>query len=124
MRRFRASSVTPAAVIRAQSLVSLVAGIVATAIILVAARPAYTYYSPRSLPGVVIGLLIGMIRLLSVGVLIASLFRSTRTAQGAGLIAFFPVAVVAAAGSLASAPARRDMNAAQVRPALRLAWSP
>jgi ABC-2 type transport system permease protein len=98
MRRFRASSVTALAVIGAQSLVNLIAALVATLLILLAARPVYTYHSPRSLPGVAIGFVIGMFSFLSIGVLIASLFRSSRAAQGAGLVAFFPAWLISGAG--------------------------
>jgi len=90
IRRFRASSVPVAAVVLAQAIVSLIVAIVATALLLVAARPAYTYHFPSSLPGVVLGFVVGLISFLAIGTLIAGVSRSTRSAQGISFIAFFP----------------------------------
>jgi ABC-2 type transport system permease protein len=98
MRRFRASSVPFVGVIIAQALVSFVVAIVATAILLVAARPAYSYDPPGSLVGVVIGFVLGLVAFLAIGLLIATASRSTRAAQGISFIAFFPLWLLSGAG--------------------------
>src|SRR5437879_13855639 len=98
LRRFRASSVPVAAVVLAQAIVSLIVAIAATALLLVAARPAYTYHFPSSLPGVVLGFVVGLISFLAIGTLIAGVSRSTRSAQGISFIAFFPLWLLSRAG--------------------------
>jgi ABC-2 type transport system permease protein len=98
LRRFRASSVPVGAVVLAQALVSFIVAIAATAVLLLAARPVYTYHLPHSLPGVVIGFVIGLLSFLAIGLLIAGLFPSTRSAQGVGFIAFFPLWLLSGAG--------------------------
>ena len=98
MRRFRASSVPVAAVVLAQAIVSVIVAIAATALLLVAARPAYTYHFPSSLPGVVLGFVVGLISFLAIGTLIAGVSRSTRSAQGISFIAFFPLWLLSGAG--------------------------
>jgi len=98
MRRFRASSVPVAGVVLAQAVVSFMVAIAATVLLLLAARPAYTYHFPHSLPGVVLGFVVGLISFLTVGLLIAGVSRSTRSAQGISFVAFFPLWLLSGAG--------------------------
>ena len=98
MRRFRASAVPILGVVLAQGIVCLAVAIVATVILLAAARPAYTYHSPYSVSGVVLGFLIGTVSFLAVGFLIAGVARTTRAAQAVGFIAFFPLWLLSGAG--------------------------
>jgi ABC-2 type transport system permease protein len=98
MRRFRASSVPVAGVVLAQAVVSFMVAIVATVLLLLAARPAYTYHFPHSLPGVVLGFVVGLISFLAIGLLIAGVSRSTRSAQGISFVAFFPLWLLSGAG--------------------------
>lgn len=97
-RRFRASSVPLAGVVLAQAIVSFIVAIVATSILLIAARPAYTYHFPQSLAGVLIGFVVGLVSFLALGLLIAGVSRSTRSAQGISFIAFFPLWLLSGAG--------------------------
>ena len=98
MRRFRASSVPVIAVILAQALVCVVVALGATALLLAVARPVYFYPLPQFLPGVVLGFALGLVALLCLGLLVVALFPSTRAAQGAGLILFFPMYLICGAG--------------------------
>lgn len=98
VRRFRASAVPLAAVVLAQSIVSSVIAVLATAVLLVAARPAYTYYIPHSLFGVLIGFVLGLVSFLGIGLLIAGVSRTVRTAQAIGFVAFFPLWLLSGAG--------------------------
>ena len=98
MRRFRASSVPAVAVILAQALICFVVGLVATALLLAVARPVYVYAFPQHFAGVALGYLLGMAAFLSLGLLIAALFPSSRAAQGAGLILFFVMYLICGAG--------------------------
>jgi len=66
MRRFRASSVPVAGVVLAQAVVSFIVAIAATAVLLLAARPVYAYHFPQSLPGVVLGFVVGLISFLAI----------------------------------------------------------
>jgi ABC-2 type transport system permease protein len=98
MRRFRASSMPVLAVILAQTLVCFVAAIAATAVLLLVARPAYVYDAPQSLPGVMLGFVVGLAALLALGLLVAALFPTASAAQGVGLILFFPMYLISGAG--------------------------
>ncbi len=98
MRRFRASSVPVPAVILAQTLVCFLAAIAATAVLLLLARPAYVYHVPQSLPGVMLGFVVGLAALLALGLLVAALFPTAGAAQGVGLILFFPLYLISGAG--------------------------
>ena len=98
VRRFRASAVPLAAVVLSQSIVSFVIAVLAAAILLVAARPAYTYYVPQSPVGVLIGFVLGLIAFLGIGLLIAVVSRTVRTAQAIGFVAFFPLWLLSGAG--------------------------
>ncbi len=97
MRRFRASSVPVAGVVAAQLAVCFAVGIAATAVLLLLARPAYLYDVPRSLPGVVLGFVVGMAGFLGLGLLVAALFPTTRTAQSVGMVLFFPLYMISGA---------------------------
>jgi ABC-2 type transport system permease protein len=91
MRRFLASSVSGATLVVSLAVVTFVVAVAATAVLLALARPACSYDIPRSLPGVIVGFVIGLVSFLGMGVLIAGLFPTTRSAQGVGLILFFPL---------------------------------
>jgi ABC-2 type transport system permease protein len=97
MRRFRASSVPVVGVILAQLTVCFAVAIVAAALLLALARPAYAYGAPRSAPGVVLGFAVGMISFLALGLLVAALFPTTRTAQSVGMVLFFPFYMISGA---------------------------
>jgi ABC-2 type transport system permease protein len=98
MRRFRASSVPVVAVIAAQVAVSLVAAVAAALVLLLAARPAYTYHAPQSLPGVLLGAAAGLAAFVGLGLLVAAVCRTSRAAQGIGLLLFFPMYLISGAG--------------------------
>ncbi len=97
MRRFRASSVPVAGVIAAQLAVCFAVAIVAAAVLLAVARPVYTYHVPNSLPGVILGFVVGLIGFLALGLLIAALFPTTRSAQSVGMVLFFPMYLISGA---------------------------
>jgi ABC-2 type transport system permease protein len=97
MRRLRASSVPATAVLLAQSAVCFGVAIAATVVLLGAARPAYPYPVPQSVPGVVLGFVVGLISFLALGLLIAALFPTTRSAQSVGLVLFFPLYLISGA---------------------------
>jgi ABC-2 type transport system permease protein len=97
IRRLRASSVPATAVILAQAAVCFGVAIAATVVLLGAARPASPYPVPQSVPGVVLGFVVGLISFLALGLLIAALFPTTRSAQSVGLVLFFPLYLISGA---------------------------
>ena len=97
MRRFRASSVPVSGVVAAQLAVCFAVAVAATAVLLLLARPAYAYDAPRSVPGVVLGFVLGMAGFLALGLLVAALFPTTRTAQSVGMVLFFPLYMISGA---------------------------
>ncbi len=98
MRRFRASSVPISAVIAAQTLVCFAVAVAAAALLLLVARPAYAYNVPRSVAGVVLGFAVGQTAFLALGLLVAAIFPTSRSAQGIGLVLFFPLYLISGAG--------------------------
>ncbi|MGD1052632.1 MAG: ABC transporter permease [Candidatus Dormibacteria bacterium] len=97
MRRFRASSVPVPGVVIAQAVVCFGVAIGAAALLLALARTAYTYGAPRSAPGVVLGFAVALISFLALGLLIAALFPTARSAQSAGMVLFFPLYLISGA---------------------------
>ena len=97
MRRFRASSVPVLAVVMAQEVVCFAVAIAAAAVLLALARPAYTYYVPQSVPGVVLGFTVALVSFLALGLLIAALFPTARAAQSVGMVLFFPLYLISGA---------------------------
>jgi ABC-2 type transport system permease protein len=89
--------VPAAAVILAQAAVCFGVAIVAAVVLVAAARPAYPYAAPHSLPGVVLGFVVALISFLALGLLIAALFPTTRSAQSVGLVLFFPLYLISGA---------------------------
>lgn len=89
LRRMRASSV-PAWVVVASQLTLAVVTFVAGAVLMsVVARMAYGAMVPQDIIGVLVALLAGALAFGSIGLLLAAVARSSRAAQGIGLMLFF-----------------------------------
>jgi ABC-2 type transport system permease protein len=89
LRRFRASSVSAAALVGAQLTLALVTFVVGAAVMAVVARIAYDAMLPQDVLGVAVALLAGTAAFGAIGLLLATVVRTSRSAQGIGLLLFF-----------------------------------
>ncbi|GAB2463704.1 ABC transporter permease [Jatrophihabitans fulvus] len=89
LRRFRASSVPTWSLPAAQLSLFLVTSGAGAVIVGVIARVAYGASLPQDPLGVVVALLLGNLAFAAVGLLLAAVVRTARSALGAGLLAFF-----------------------------------
>jgi ABC-2 type transport system permease protein len=89
LRRFRASSVSAAALVGAQLTLALVTFVVGAAVMAVVARIAYDAILPQDVLGVAVALLAGTAAFGAIGLLLATVVRTSRSAQGIGLLLFF-----------------------------------
>jgi len=98
LRRFRASSIPIWAVFGTQAIVSLVVAIANSLLLVLVALLFYRFNFPRSFPAFALGFVVSGLSFLAFGLLLATLFRSTRVAQAVGLSLFFPMWLLSGAG--------------------------
>jgi ABC-2 type transport system permease protein len=89
LRRFRASSVSAWTLVSAQLTLALVTFVAGTLVMAVVARFAYGAKLPQDVLGVAVALLAGTAAFGAIGLLLARVIRSSRSAQGIGLLLFF-----------------------------------
>jgi len=89
LRRFRASSVSAPTIIGAQLTLALVTFVAGTVVMATVARLAYHATLPRDVLGVVVALLVGTAAFGAIGLLLAAVIRTSRSALGIGLLLFF-----------------------------------
>lgn len=89
LRRFRASSVPGWSLVCAQLTLALVTFLAGTVLMTVVARLTYDAMLPKDVLGVVVALLFGTAAFGAVGLLLTAAIRSSRSAQGIGLMLFF-----------------------------------
>jgi ABC-2 type transport system permease protein len=89
LRRFRASSVPASAVVGAQLTLALMTFVAGTLVMAVVARLAYHARLPQNVLGVVVAVLAGTAAFGAIGLLLAAVVRTSRSAQGIGLMLFF-----------------------------------
>ena len=89
LRRFHASSVSAASLVSAQLTLSLMTFVAGTLVMAVVARLAYGATLPQDVPGVVVALVVGTAAFGAIGLLLATVIRTSRSAQGIGLLLFF-----------------------------------
>ena len=98
LRRFRASSIPIWAVLGTQAIVSFGVAVLSSLLLVLVAVPLYRFDFPRSFPGLVLGFVVSGLSFLALGLLLATVFRSTRAAQAIGLSLFFPMWLLSGAG--------------------------
>ena len=98
LRRFRASSASPRAVFGAQVAVSVLLTILGSALLVAVAGVVYKPEFPEDLPATLLAFLLGAVFFASFGMLLGTALRSARTAQGAGLLLFFVMAMLSGSG--------------------------
>jgi len=113
--RFRASLVPASTLVGAQLTLALVTFVAGTIVLAIVARLAYHAMLPQDVLAVVVALLAGTAAFGAIGLLLATVIRTSRAAQGIGLMLFFvlwlisgtapPPAVLAAYAVIAGVPA-------------------
>jgi ABC-2 type transport system permease protein len=91
LRRLQATPAGPVRVLAAQIVVNLAVAAVAVTLILAVARIAYGVFLPRQLAGFVIAALLAAAALITIGLFIAAVAPSGRTAQTIGQVLLLPM---------------------------------
>ncbi|NJP96064.1 ABC transporter permease [Nonomuraea sp. FMUSA5-5] len=90
LRRMRTTPVKPGVLLGAQLLMSTILSAVATTALLAIGRLAFGVALPRHLPGYVVGYLLGTLAMFAIGLLVASLAPTGKSAVAMGTVMFFP----------------------------------
>lgn len=98
LRRFRASALTPAALIGAHVTVALVAGTAGALLLSAISVVGYDAALPRDWPGVVAAFLLVTSAFAALGALLGSVLPTARSAQGLGVLLFFVFLMLGGAG--------------------------
>ena len=89
LRRFHASSIPAPILISAQSTLALFTFGAGTLVMAVIARFGYHAKLPKDVLGVIVALVVGTAAFVAIGLLIATVVRTSRSALGIGLLLFF-----------------------------------
>jgi ABC-2 type transport system permease protein len=98
LRRFDVSHYPRWALPAAWILVAMVITVVAVAILLVTGDLVYGLPNPDNLPGVAVGALLGAFAFISIGITLGMALPTARSAQGLGMLLFFPFFLLGGAG--------------------------
>ena len=98
LRRFDVSRYPRSALPAAWILVAMVLTAVAVAILLVTGQLVYGLPEPDNLPLVAVGTLLGALAFISIGIALGLALPSARSAQGLGMLLFFPFFLLGGAG--------------------------
>jgi ABC-2 type transport system permease protein len=98
LRRFDVSRYPRWALPAAWILVALIITLVAVAVLLVTGHLIYGMPEPDDLLGVVVGTLLGAFVFISIGIALGLALPSARSAQGLGMLLFFPFFLLGGAG--------------------------
>ncbi|WP_327064648.1 ABC transporter permease [Kitasatospora sp. NBC_01302] len=91
LRRMRTTPVRPGVMIGAQLLMATVLSTVTTVVMLVIGRLAFDVGLPRQLPGFLVTFLLVALAMFAIGLLVASLAPTGRSAGAIGSLVFFPL---------------------------------
>jgi ABC-2 type transport system permease protein len=89
LRRFHASSVSAGTLVAAQLTLALITFLAGSLVMALAGWLAYTVALPEQVVGVAVALLLGTTAFGAIGLLLATVIRGSRAAQGIGLLLFF-----------------------------------
>jgi ABC-2 type transport system permease protein len=89
LRRFHASSVSASTLVGAQLTLAFVTFLAGTFVMAMVARLGYGAMLPQDVLGVLVALLAGTAAFGAIGLLLATVIRTSRSAQGIGLLLFF-----------------------------------
>jgi ABC-2 type transport system permease protein len=89
LRRFRAAGIPARALIAAQTSVIATLAVLGAVVMLALAYAGWDVARPVSVPGVVLGFVLGILAFAAIGTLLGALMPTARAAQGLGLLLFF-----------------------------------
>jgi ABC-2 type transport system permease protein len=98
LRRFRASSLSAAAILTSQAVVCVVIALIGSAIVLAIGFAGYDVRVPASIGEVIGAFLIGLLCFITIGFLLGALMPTPQAAQGAGLVMFIIMMLLGGAG--------------------------
>jgi len=98
LRRLRASSMPLWTILGAQLVVTLAASVVGSVLVLILAALTYDVASPASPGGVLVAFVLGALAFAAAGILLGAVMPTARAAQGAGILLWFLMLMVAGAG--------------------------
>ncbi len=98
LRRFRASSLSPAAIFGSQAIVCLVIALIGAAIVIAIGFTGYDVRPPESPVLVAAAFFVGLVCFITVGVLLGGLMPTPQAAQGGGLLLFIVMMLLGGAG--------------------------
>jgi ABC-2 type transport system permease protein len=98
LRRFRASSIPVWGVFGAQIVVTIVVGVLASALLIALGEVSYHIQSPKSLPGVLAAYALSALTFAVLGLFLGMLLPTARAAQGAGVLLWFGMLLVGGGG--------------------------
>ena len=90
-RRLRVTPVRPAALLAAQGAVGLFAALIGGLLLLVAGKLVFQVRFPADPLGLLLGFGLGFAAMFSLGAMLATLLRTARAAQAAGMAIYFPM---------------------------------
>jgi ABC-2 type transport system permease protein len=91
LRRMRTTPVKPVVMLGAQMLMATILSVVTMVAVLVIARLAFDVSLPRQLPGFLAGYVLAALAMFALGLLVASLAPSGKSAGAIGTLLFFPI---------------------------------
>jgi len=98
LRRLRASSMPLWTILGAQLVVTLAASVVGSVLVLILAALTYDVASPASPGGVLVAFVLGALAFAAAGILLGAVMPTARAAQGAGILLWFLMLMIAGAG--------------------------
>ena len=98
LRRFRASQFPSWALPAAWAVVAAALSVVAIAVLLTVGKLVYGLPAPDDLPRTIIGVALATVTFISIGILLGMVLPTARSAQGLGLMLFFPFFLLGGAG--------------------------
>ncbi|MFE2755948.1 ABC transporter permease [Actinosynnema sp. NPDC059335] len=90
LRRMRTTPVKPVVMLGAQLLMSTALSVVVMVVVLAVARLAFGVHLPRQVPAYVLAYVLCAVAMFAIGLLVASLARSGKSAGAIGSLLFFP----------------------------------
>lgn len=98
LRRFHASSVSVLTLVAAQLTLALVTFAGGALVLAVVARLGYDAMLPQQVVGVLVALVMGTVAFGAIGLLLATVLRTSRSALGIGLLLFFSLWLISGTG--------------------------
>lgn len=95
LRRMRTTPVKPTVMLAAQLLMAVILSVVTMAVMLAIGQVAFDVSAPRQIPAYLVGYLLLALALFAIGLLVAAVAPSSKSASAIGSLVFFPLAFFA-----------------------------